>query len=171
MSFLTTRHHEGEDTFEERLPIAKQLEVCRFAPEIDGDGAVFAGPTGSVAHGHPSVIRSRKMRRHHGGNALQSQDHCEGLRVLPLKARACGIFVIYHSSLSMDEETSSAALPQKGHTGALGWQHRGSRGSTVSQRQGVSRERAVEGHDRRARLSLVSFARPRDVASHRGRTA
>jgi hypothetical protein len=36
------RHNEGEDTFEERLPIAKQLEVRRFAPEIDSDGAVFS---------------------------------------------------------------------------------------------------------------------------------
>ena len=34
---------EGEDTFEERLAIAKQLKVGRFAPEINGDGAVFAG--------------------------------------------------------------------------------------------------------------------------------
>jgi hypothetical protein len=30
-------HEEGEDTFEERLPIAKQLEVGRFTPKIDGD--------------------------------------------------------------------------------------------------------------------------------------
>jgi hypothetical protein len=29
-------HDEGEDIFEERLTIAKQLEVRRFAPEIDG---------------------------------------------------------------------------------------------------------------------------------------
>jgi hypothetical protein len=35
-------HDEGDDTFEERLPIAKQLEIRRFAPEIDGDGAVFS---------------------------------------------------------------------------------------------------------------------------------
>ena len=35
-------HDEGNDTFEERLTIAKQLEVCRSAPEIDGDGTVFA---------------------------------------------------------------------------------------------------------------------------------
>jgi hypothetical protein len=60
---------EGKDTFEERLPIAKQLEVGRFAPEIDGDGAVFAGLAGCVAHGHPSGIRSRKLRRDHEGNA------------------------------------------------------------------------------------------------------
>jgi hypothetical protein len=35
-------HDEGDDTFEERLPIAKQLEIRRFAPEIDGNGAVFS---------------------------------------------------------------------------------------------------------------------------------
>jgi hypothetical protein len=51
--------HEGEDTFEECLPIAQQLEIGRFALEIDGDGAVFAGLASSVAHGDPSGIRSR----------------------------------------------------------------------------------------------------------------
>jgi hypothetical protein len=66
-------HDEGENTFEKRLAIAKQLEVRRFTPEINGDGAVFAGLVGRVAHGHPSVIRSRKLRRHHGGNACKSQ--------------------------------------------------------------------------------------------------
>jgi len=35
-------HDKGEDAFEERLPIAKQLEVGRFTPEINGDGAVFS---------------------------------------------------------------------------------------------------------------------------------
>jgi hypothetical protein len=86
----TKGQHEGEDTFEERLPIAQQLEIGRFALEIDGDGAVFAGPAGRVAHGHPSVIGSRKLKKHDGGNALQSQDYCEGLRGLPLKAMECG---------------------------------------------------------------------------------
>jgi hypothetical protein len=43
-------HDEGEDTFEERLPIAKQLEIRRFAPEIDGDRAVFAGRFSRCAH-------------------------------------------------------------------------------------------------------------------------
>jgi hypothetical protein len=83
-------HEKGEDTFKGRLPIAKQLEVGRFALEIDSDGAVFAGLAGSVAHGHPSGLRSRKLRRDHGGNALQFQGHLEGLRVLPLKAMECG---------------------------------------------------------------------------------
>ena len=44
------RYDKGEDTFEERLPIAKQPEVCRFAPEIDGDGAVFSRRFGGCAH-------------------------------------------------------------------------------------------------------------------------
>jgi hypothetical protein len=47
-------HDEGDDTFEERLPIAKQLEVGRFAPEIDSDGAVFAGLASGASHGSPS---------------------------------------------------------------------------------------------------------------------
>src|SRR5215467_5408814 len=85
----TQGHYEGQDTFEKRLAIAKQLEVGRFAPEIDGDSTVFAGLAGSVAHGHPSVIRSRKLRGHNRGNALQSQDHRERLRGLPLKAMEC----------------------------------------------------------------------------------
>ena len=46
-------HEEGEDTCAERLPIATQLEGGRFAPAIDGDGAVFVGLAGSVAHGPP----------------------------------------------------------------------------------------------------------------------
>jgi hypothetical protein len=65
-------HDEGEDTFEERLAIAKELEVRRFAPEIDSDGAVFSRRFRCCAHVYPSVIRSRKLRRHSGGHALKS---------------------------------------------------------------------------------------------------
>jgi hypothetical protein len=46
-------HDEGDDTFEERLPIAKQLEVCCFAPEINGDGAVFSRRLSRYAHVSP----------------------------------------------------------------------------------------------------------------------
>jgi hypothetical protein len=87
------RHHESEHTFEERFAIAKQMEVRRFTLEIDSDGTVVAGLAGSVTHGHPSVIRSRKLMTDHGGNALKSQDHREGLRGLPLKAMECGRFL------------------------------------------------------------------------------
>jgi hypothetical protein len=50
----TEGDNEGEDTFEERLAITQQRAVGRFAPEIDGDGAVIAGLAGSVAHGSSS---------------------------------------------------------------------------------------------------------------------
>src|SRR4029453_6692701 len=40
---------------------------------------------------HPSIIRSRQLRRYNGGNTWKSQDYCEGLRVLPLKAMECEI--------------------------------------------------------------------------------
>jgi hypothetical protein len=46
-------YDEGEDTFEERLPIAQQLEVRRFAPEIDGDGAVCSCRLSRYAHVSP----------------------------------------------------------------------------------------------------------------------
>ena len=35
---------------------------------------------------------------HDEGNAVKSQDHCEGLRVLPLKAMECGTFHHPHGS-------------------------------------------------------------------------
>jgi hypothetical protein len=53
------RQHEGEDTFEERLPIAKQLKICRCALEIDGDGAVFAGLASQI----PPNLVVRRFRR------------------------------------------------------------------------------------------------------------
>ena len=36
-------HHEGEDTFEERLPIAQQLEVGCFAPELNNHQLKLVG--------------------------------------------------------------------------------------------------------------------------------
>ena len=47
--------HEGEDTFEERLAIVKQLPVGRFVLEIDGDSPVFASLAGCGSHGHPQI--------------------------------------------------------------------------------------------------------------------
>jgi hypothetical protein len=45
--------HEGEDTFEERLAIVKQLHGGLFSLKIDGDGPVFARLAGCGSHGHP----------------------------------------------------------------------------------------------------------------------
>jgi len=48
------RQHEGEDTLEKRLPIAKQLKVHCFMLKIDGDGTVCAFLFGCFAHvSHP----------------------------------------------------------------------------------------------------------------------
>jgi hypothetical protein len=44
---------EGQHTFEKCFPIAKQLEVRRFAPEINGDGAVFSRRMSCGAHVSP----------------------------------------------------------------------------------------------------------------------
>jgi hypothetical protein len=45
---------KSEHELEKRLAIAKELKVGRFVLKIDGDGPIFAGLTGGVAHGSPS---------------------------------------------------------------------------------------------------------------------
>jgi hypothetical protein len=45
---------KGENTFDKRLAIAKQLKVSSFILEIDGDGAVVAGLMGCGSHGSSS---------------------------------------------------------------------------------------------------------------------
>jgi hypothetical protein len=45
---------KGEDTFQERLPIAKELKIGRFVLKIDRDGPVFMSLAGSVTHGSSS---------------------------------------------------------------------------------------------------------------------
>ena len=44
---------KGEDAFDKRLAIAKQLKVDRFVSKIDSDGTVFAGPFGDKPHVSP----------------------------------------------------------------------------------------------------------------------
>jgi hypothetical protein len=41
---------KGEDEFDKRLAIVKELKVGRFIVEIDGDGAVVPHPCGGCAH-------------------------------------------------------------------------------------------------------------------------
>ena len=45
---------KGEDAFEKRLTVAKELKVGGFVVKIDGDGAVFAGLASGVWHGSSS---------------------------------------------------------------------------------------------------------------------
>ena len=48
---------EGQHTFEKCFPIAKQLAVRRFAPEINGDGAVFSRRLSHYAHVSPPGLQ------------------------------------------------------------------------------------------------------------------
>ena len=44
---------KGEDEFDKRLAVVKELKVGRFIVEIDGDGAVVPRPCGRCAHVSP----------------------------------------------------------------------------------------------------------------------
>ena len=46
---------EGQETFEERFAIMKQVIVGRFIVEIDGDGTVLACRFDGLSHVSPSV--------------------------------------------------------------------------------------------------------------------
>jgi hypothetical protein len=83
---------EGEDALEKRLAIAQQVEVGGFVSKIDSDGAVVSCRFGCCTHMSPSVIRARTLMGHDGGNALQSQELCAGLRALPLNSMECVFF-------------------------------------------------------------------------------
>src|SRR5215813_1347841 len=83
---------ESEDALEKRLAIAQQVEVGGFVSKIDRDGAVVSCRFGCCAHVSPSVIRARTLMGHDGGNALQSQELCEGLRAIPLNSMECAKF-------------------------------------------------------------------------------
>jgi hypothetical protein len=67
-------HDEGEDTFEERLAIVKQLHVGRFVLKIDGDGPVVASLAGCGSHGHPQVRWSMQLVTKGESNASLFQE-------------------------------------------------------------------------------------------------
>jgi len=82
---MTTFH------FQERLAIAQQLEVGRFAPEIDGDGAVSAGLASGVAHGSSSSQMVDGADDPRGGNAYPIARRRAGVEALPLNRVECGL--------------------------------------------------------------------------------
>jgi hypothetical protein len=83
------RQDEGEDTFDKRLAVTKELEVGRFVLEIDGDGAVFSSRFGRWAHVSPPSPQVSLAEETQGRNTLKSQDNREGLRTLPRNAMEC----------------------------------------------------------------------------------
>src|SRR5712691_10626099 len=50
----TDGQDERQYQFHKGLAVAQELNVSRFVLKIDGDGAVFTGLAGGVAHGSPS---------------------------------------------------------------------------------------------------------------------
>src|SRR5262245_63278174 len=62
LELKTKGQDEGEDTFEERLPIIQQLKIGRFILKIDGDRAVFPGLFGTLPHVSLQRVRSWKLR-------------------------------------------------------------------------------------------------------------
>jgi hypothetical protein len=72
--------------------VVKELKVGRLIVDINGDGAVVPSLCGLLwPMCHPQILRSRQLSRHHGGHTWKSQDDCEGLGMLPLKAMECGV--------------------------------------------------------------------------------
>jgi hypothetical protein len=83
LELKTKGQDEGEDTFEERLPIIQQLKIGCFILKIDGNRAVFPGLFGTLPHVSLQRVRSWKLRAHNGGNTLAFQANRDGLRNLP----------------------------------------------------------------------------------------
>src|SRR5262249_6552532 len=80
---------KGEDAFDKRPALAKQLHVGGFIWKSTVMVRFARVGLAAVPMCHPSVIRSRKLRRQHGGNALKSQDYRKGFGALPLNWVEC----------------------------------------------------------------------------------
>jgi hypothetical protein len=61
------REDERHHAFEKRLAIAKQLNVGRFIPKIDGDRAVFSGRFDRYAHVSPLCYQVSQADETHWG--------------------------------------------------------------------------------------------------------
>jgi hypothetical protein len=81
---------EGEDAFDKRFAITKELEVGGFGVEIDGDGAVLACRFGGVSHVSSPGQRPLVRMRYGDGNVLKDQAYCERLGASPLNSVECG---------------------------------------------------------------------------------
>jgi hypothetical protein len=71
---------KGEDTFEKRFAVAKQLKVGPFILKINRDGPVFTGLAGCGSHGHPQVDGRCTWVTKDAGHAAQFQEECDGVR-------------------------------------------------------------------------------------------
>ena len=64
---------EGQETFEERFAIMKQVIVGRFIVEIDGDSAVVACRLSMLSHVSSPCRWHSVWLRHAEGNVLKNQ--------------------------------------------------------------------------------------------------
>src|SRR5712664_925643 len=80
---------EGEDAFDKRFAITKELEVGGFVVEIDSDGAVLACRFGGVSHVSSPGQRPLARMRYGDGNVLKDQAYCERLGSSPLNSVEC----------------------------------------------------------------------------------
>ena len=81
---------EGEDAFDKRFAITKELEVGGFVVEINGDGAVAACRFRGVSHISSPGQRPLALMRYGDGNILKDQAYGERLGVPPLNSGECG---------------------------------------------------------------------------------
>ena len=83
---------KGEDTCDKRFAIAKQLIIGRFVLKVDGDGPVFTGLAGGVAHGSSSGQRVGVVDDPTWGNACPMARGWGWRRGVLLNWVACAIF-------------------------------------------------------------------------------
>jgi len=84
---------EGEDAFDKRFAITKELEVGGFVVEIDSDGAVLACRFGGVSHVSSPGQRPLARMRYGDGNVLKDQAYCERLGSSPLNSVECDVAI------------------------------------------------------------------------------
>src|SRR5262249_5263389 len=90
---------KGEDAFDKRFAIGKQLIIGRFVLKVDSNGPVFAGLAGGVAHGSSSGQIVRVADDPTWGKACAIARGWEDVEVLPLNWMECARMSLRVSAL------------------------------------------------------------------------
>src|SRR5215831_13253244 len=85
----TKGEEKGEDAFDKRFAIAKQLIIGRFVLKVDSNGPVVAGLAGGVVHGSSSGQIVRVADDPTWGNACAIARGWEDVEALPLNWVEC----------------------------------------------------------------------------------
>ena len=81
---------KGEDAFDKRFAIAKQLIIGRFVVKVDSNGPVITSLAGGVAHGSSSGQIVAVADDPTWGNACAIARGWEDVEALPLNWVECG---------------------------------------------------------------------------------